>query len=162
MFGFDIQEDESATRNVAHRVLRTLLTTNLPNLQPALQMKIKEAFDLEISNATTTGKPRSRSLRECFNHGSADQLDWRAIQSFEMARRTVVKLNSFTFVGEKLCIASKPLRNNHAYGSSSKQARISRSSYPVSGGCIYHCRSSSDHAHISWPVSRLPQIASSN
>ena len=56
MFGFDIQEDESSTRNVAHRVLRTLLTANLPTLQSQLQRRIKSALDEEIGFSLSRGK----------------------------------------------------------------------------------------------------------
>ena len=56
MFGFDIQEDESSTRNVAHRVLRTLLTANLPALRSELQRRIKSAFDEEIGHSRSRGK----------------------------------------------------------------------------------------------------------
>ena len=86
MFGFNVQKDVSATQGIAHRVLRTLLTANIPNLQPALRNRIEEAFAQDFASSSFL-----------------DATNWKMIPTFAMARRIVVKVNSLAFVGEELC-----------------------------------------------------------
>ena len=86
MFGFNVQKDVSATQSIAHRVLRTLLTANLPKLQPILQNRIEEAFAKGLASSSFLG-----------------DTDWKLMPTFAMARTIVVKVNSLAFVGEKLC-----------------------------------------------------------
>ena len=86
MFGFNMHKDVSTTQGIAHRVLRTLLKANLPNLQPNLRDRLQEAFAEDFANAAFL-----------------NDTDWKLIPTFAMSRRIVVKVNSLVFVGEKLC-----------------------------------------------------------
>ncbi|MCJ1236865.1 hypothetical protein MMC14_004847 [Varicellaria rhodocarpa] len=85
MFGFNVQKDVSTTQSIAHRVLRTLLTANLPKLQPILLNRIGEAFAKDLASSSFLG-----------------DTDWKLMPTFAMARTIVVKVNSLAFVGEKL------------------------------------------------------------
>ena len=89
MFGFNVQKDVSTTQSIAHRVLRTLLTANLPKLQPILLNRIGEAFAKDLASSSFLG-----------------DTDWKLMPTFAMARTIVVKVNSLAFVGEKLCRSS--------------------------------------------------------
>ena len=65
MNGFEVLENSVAGTSLQHRVLRTLLTANLPRLHTGLYQKISKSFDGEIrSSALIPDCERLPSIRQ--------------------------------------------------------------------------------------------------
>ena len=52
MDGLEVLEDSITGMSIQYRVLRTLLTANLPTLQYGLQQKISKSFEDEVSSSS--------------------------------------------------------------------------------------------------------------
>ena len=54
MNGFEVLEDSVTGTSLQYRVLRTMLTANLPKLHLELQQTISRAFDADVFASPTT------------------------------------------------------------------------------------------------------------
>ncbi|RAL17623.1 putative cytochrome P450 [Aspergillus homomorphus CBS 101889] len=82
MLGFEWQNQREVEGTGFVRALRSRLTAHLPALQPDLQSIIQDAIEAELATPHVDG----------FVH----------CRLFAMIKRTVTKVNSFTFFGKEL------------------------------------------------------------
>jgi len=84
MYGLEIKDRMSANGSLHSRVLRTVLTSHLANLQSTMLKKVCAALMEEVSTGTRTGE------------------GWTSIRSFPMAKNIIRTANSAVFFGETL------------------------------------------------------------
>ncbi|CRG87276.1 Ent-kaurene oxidase [Talaromyces islandicus] len=84
MYEFDVHDEMAANGSMHFRVLRTLLTANLPRMLPELHSMMQREFASEVLQGYT----------------KVDE--WSRIPTFDVAKRLVARINSYLFVGKDL------------------------------------------------------------
>lgn len=115
MNGFEVLEVNVAGTSLQYRVLRTLLTSNLPTLHCGLEQRISQAFHAAVQSSEQDCDGRFRHRKDSCGTLIDLALGWSKVPILKMSKDLTRKATSYAFFGEHLCLHPIALTSHHQH-----------------------------------------------